>query len=421
MKEQLAKALIGGTSFDLRDDKRYDAGELDKSNAIYWFHIALSNQDDLALSRAAATIMRYSYLSRPESSKTKHIHSNIQEMLGDFSSNAVFGKGIVSNEEVMGIIRDNIGLFKDIERKISAHGKVALKYTYNDKKITKISVLLPHEFNECDGHIELYYDVGNLTLVECHSIGLISYNLLDSKGKPMKLDEKTRQSYISEGILLEDKMPEFTYNTIQVIENDKKHVVSNIPQGDLYGSETLLSELYSILGKESRALELGIDKFIVDDMLFTKNSSGEATLDKDNDVYMSGSMGEGSKIEQVSFDMKENVYSNKIQDKLSQTISSTGYNASSFGIGDDGGVASGRALSIKERRTTAKINGKKENWLKHIEIMLNTIADITGQSIGELELRFPNTDVEPAEHNQLQLELFDRNIISAQELKDNII
>lgn len=406
LKEKIINKIVDGTSYELRKTVRTPRMEQMLKDDVYSFHYALMSNDTNLLSSSATGIDSNMYLAKGDTFKHRIKHSSIQKSIADYNISKIFGDGvIITDEKINNFYNLNKDAFYDVENTLTCLGSAFLWfYIKNDEFYFK--VFKPHEIqiiNESTVKIlhEHYNEIH--TFLETGKTVVTFHNPKTSR----QLEEKELNMFG-----LEEYNTDF--KTIIYVKNNKKNHMRQ-PMGDLFNLEQSIDDIYNVLGKDARSAELAQDLYIFNDLMFEKDSYGNMTINKNNDVFMKGAMGEDKYVEQVVFDSKMEEYRLKHNEALARVYSQAGYNPISFGITDlSGANESGEALKVRESRTIATINNKKEHWLKIFNEIFSNVNSL--YKAEDLNVEYANEIEDKQAYVDLYINLYDRAIINGEQL-----
>lgn len=417
IKESMVSALLSNTSYDVAvQEGSKSVVAKDYTSARYNFHLSILRQDNINLSASANKLDSSYYLSKGNTSKHRIIHSGISTLVSDYNSNEVFGNGLKSDmEEVEEYLNANKNTFEICERIISSLGYCYVRLTWVDR-VVSLDVYYPHQVEQKGNSYLIRQSISKTEyLVEEHSIGEVRF-YKEKNNKLIALTENERALY---GVY--DYQTGLETQTILRFDNFRKDGITGAPIGDLWYSEGLVDEVYNILGKENRALELSQTKYIVNELMLSKGSSGRQYFDNNQDVYSLGAMSDDVKpVQELLFDSKSEEFCSKYSEALSRVLSSAGYNAVSFGLSKDD-YSSGVALSIREKRTISTINNKKQSWLINLNSLMNLVVAIWNEPNVEFTIGIPSEAIDPSQLFNNLKELYQMGVLTTEQFTDQIV
>lgn len=139
------------------------------------------------------------------------------------------------------------------------------------------------------------------------------------------------------------------------IWRNNPHAV-HLGRSDYAGVEPLMDALDMVYSSWMRDVELGKARLIVPAEYMKSNGQGQgATLDLDQEVYekvnaMSSDAG-GVEIKEVQFAIRVTEHQETCTDLKSQIVTTAGYSAQTFGLGNDGQAVTATEIAAKNRRS----------------------------------------------------------------------
>lgn len=215
------------------------------------------------------------------------------------------------------------------------------------------------------------------------------------------------EGYVGDALSLGAKMPVDELREIgfepEVICPVKEMLAAHIPnmlpnhlwrssrhgRSDMDGLRDLCDALDEAYSSWARDVRLGKGRIIVPmDYLRRKpeamgnacGSSGFWEFDKDVETYVALDIdvdrAGANAIQVEQFDIRADDHSKTCEAYVRQILSNAGYSPQTFGMDINGSQLSGTALSIREKKSTATRNKKKNYWRAPLEKMLTEIVHV---------------------------------------------
>lgn len=405
LKEKIINKLVDGTSYELKKTARTYKMEKMLKDDIYSFHYALMSNDTGLLSSSAQGIDSNMYLAKGDTFKHRIKHSSIQKSIADYNIAQIFGDGVnIADDKLNNFYNLNKDNFYDVENTLTCLGSAFLWFHIKNEEFY-FKVYKPHEITIVNEHcVKIMYDKYN----EIHTFS--------EKGTDVTFQDQRTGRKLEESELNMLGISEYStsFKTILYVKNNKKNHLRQ-PIGDLFNLEQSIDDIYNVLGKDARSTELNQDLYIFNDLLFEKDSLGNMTINRNNDVFMQGAMNDDKYVEQIVFESKTAEYQAKHNEAITRVYSQAGYNPISFGITDTSGAnESGEALKVREARSIATINGKKEHWLKIFNEIFSNVNVVYNAS--DLTVTYSAEIEDKQSYVDLYINLYDRAIIGPEQL-----
>lgn len=423
MKEKILDKMFQGTKYEMTTcENTWNTNYTSTFKNLYDFHNALYNQDTIKLYTAMSKIDVNSYLAKGDGEKHRIIHNGVVKLVTTYNKDKIFELGIKSDDDyVSELLEKYKSTFEESETIMSALGSAYIRFSWQDKSNIQLEVFKPSQIKEKKDGFEYEFKMEKYSIIEKHTTGQVEF-FYKSEKTTRKFSEQEKINLLTLGFDVEDYVTNLSFPTIIKLSNNNRHPKTNQAIGDLWMCEQLIDELYQCSGCETRMFKMGQDKFVYNELFFSKTTSGNMFLNTNNDVFIGGQFGDlASPITQVSLDPKVSLYDEKYNIALARLLSVAGYSPTSFDLSTNVGAnASSQAIEVRESKSISMIKNKKENWKRYIDVMMSMILEIEGKSI-DYEIAFIEQGVSPVELKNTLFGLYDRMVINGDELKQALL